>query len=159
MRVAFRHGNPFSFLFATTKREQYLTRYVLREHRRGRPFSEILGDPYVRNRSTPEQRTRLLERPEVVAAIGEHALAELRLALTAGAVAGSATQLDNDKQMARRLPREYELASARLGGRRPGRFAGSRSPRFADEKPQLVGPPGRGWTINFARIFRRRAAR
>jgi hypothetical protein len=43
-------------------------------------------DPYVRNRSTPEERRRLLERPDVVAAIGDQALAELRLGLeTAGA--------------------------------------------------------------------------
>jgi len=38
----------------------------------------------VRNRSTREERARLLERPEVVAVIGEHVLAELRLALATG---------------------------------------------------------------------------
>jgi hypothetical protein len=84
MRVTFRRRNPFAFLFATTEREQYLERYVLREHKRGRPFAEILDDPYIRNRSTPEQRARLLELPNVVAAIGEHAVADLRAALAAG---------------------------------------------------------------------------
>jgi hypothetical protein len=48
--------NPFSFLFARSKREDYLAQYVIREHARGRPLTEILEDPYVRNRSTPEQR-------------------------------------------------------------------------------------------------------
>ena len=52
-------------------------RYVLREHTRGRSLQEVLDDPYVRNRSTPEQRARLLDRPEVVAALGERALADL----------------------------------------------------------------------------------
>jgi hypothetical protein len=64
--------NPFSFLFARSKREEYLAQYVVREHGRGRQLEEILADPYIRNRSTPEERARLLERPEVVAAIGDH---------------------------------------------------------------------------------------
>jgi hypothetical protein len=81
MRVPFRRGNPFAFLFVSTKREHYLERYVLREHKRGRAFAEIVDDPYVRNRSTPAERARLLERPNVVAAIGEHAVADLRAAL------------------------------------------------------------------------------
>lgn len=81
MRAPFKHRNLFSFLFAFSRREEYLARYVLREHARGRSLQEILEDPYILNRSTPEQRERLLERPEVVAAIGERALADLRLAL------------------------------------------------------------------------------
>lgn len=78
--------NPFR-LFATTKREQYLERYVLREHRKGRPFFEILEDPYVRAWSTPEERARLLERPGVVAAVGEHAIADLRASIASGRTA------------------------------------------------------------------------
>ncbi|HVU78294.1 MAG TPA: hypothetical protein VHC67_11965 [Gaiellaceae bacterium] len=73
--------NPFAFLFVGSRREEYLAQYVLREYGRGRLLSDVLMDPYVRNRSTPEERARLLERPEVVAAIGEQALAELRLGL------------------------------------------------------------------------------
>ena len=75
--------NPFAFLFARSKREQYLERYVIREYRNGRPLDEILSDPYVRNRSTAKERARVLERPEVIAAIGEHAIAELRLSAAA----------------------------------------------------------------------------
>ena len=70
--------NPFKSLFTRTRREQYLERYVLREHRKGRPFGEILEDPYLRAWSTPEQRARLLERPNVVAAVGEQAIAQLK---------------------------------------------------------------------------------
>ncbi|HEY8409070.1 MAG TPA: hypothetical protein VIK66_13915 [Gaiellaceae bacterium] len=78
--------NPFSFLFVRSRRDQYLVQYVLREYARGRSLGGILEDPYVRNRSTPEERARLLERPEVVAAIGEQAVADLRRSLaSAGA--------------------------------------------------------------------------
>lgn len=97
MHVSFRGGNPFAFLFATTKREQYLEQYVLREHKRGRPVVEILEDAYIRNRSRPEERARLLERPGIVAALGEHAVAELRLTLPSGAVAARRTQREKEK--------------------------------------------------------------
>lgn len=70
--------NPFKSLFAITRREQYVERYVLREHRKGRAFAEILEDPYVQTWSTPDERARLLERPNVVAALGEQAIADLR---------------------------------------------------------------------------------
>lgn len=79
--------NPLKSLFGTTRREQYVERYVLREHRRGRPLVEILEDPYVRAWSTPEERSRLLERPDVVAAIGDRAIADLRASVARGAAA------------------------------------------------------------------------
>jgi hypothetical protein len=84
MRV-FKGRNPFRFLFGSSRREDFLARYVLREHARGRPLAEILDDPYVRNWSTPEERRRLLEVPEVVAALGENALEDLRRAVRAAA--------------------------------------------------------------------------
>jgi hypothetical protein len=73
--------NPFAALFGGSRREQYVVRYVLREHARGRSLRDVLDDRYVRNRSTPEERARLLERPEVVAAVGRQAVADLRLAI------------------------------------------------------------------------------
>lgn len=76
--------NPFAAFFARSKGEQHLERYVIREYRNGRSLAEILDDPYVRNRTTPAQRARLLERPDVVAAIGEHAVAELRATAAGG---------------------------------------------------------------------------
>jgi len=75
----------FTFLFAPSRSDDYLARYVLREHARGRALADVLDDPYVRNRSTPEQRRRLLERPEVIAELGDKALSEARLALPADA--------------------------------------------------------------------------
>jgi hypothetical protein len=43
----------------------------MREHGRGRPVEEILQDPYVRNRLTPQQQSRMLDRPELIHALGE----------------------------------------------------------------------------------------
>lgn len=84
MRISFARRAPIASLFASTRRDDFLERYVVREHQHGRPLAEILDDPYLRNWSTPEQRARLLERPALVAAIGEHALAELRTAVVRG---------------------------------------------------------------------------
>jgi hypothetical protein len=74
----FNGRNPFASMFGSSRREEFVVRYVLREHSRGRSLAEILDDPYVRNRSTAEERARLVERPELVAALGESALAGLR---------------------------------------------------------------------------------
>jgi hypothetical protein len=84
MRISFNGRNPFGFLFVSSRREQYLAQYVVREYARGRSLQEVLDDPYIRNRTTPAERARLLERPEVISALGEQALAELRLAPAAG---------------------------------------------------------------------------
>ena len=66
--------NPFSFLGSRSSQEERLAAYVVREHGRGRSLEEILEDPYVVNRTTPPQRARLLDRPEVVRAIGQAAV-------------------------------------------------------------------------------------
>jgi hypothetical protein len=63
--------NPFSFLFARTSMEEQVVAYLMREHARGRKVSEILQDRYVQNRLTPQQQARVLERPEVIHALGE----------------------------------------------------------------------------------------
>lgn len=62
--------NPFSFLFTRSSGEDRIAAYVIREHERGRPLAEILDDPYIKNRTTPSERERLLDRPEVVRALG-----------------------------------------------------------------------------------------
>ena len=77
----FRGRSPFGSLFGSSRQENVLARYVIREHERGRSLAEIVDDPYVRNRSTPAERARLLESPEVVAALGDNSLEELRQAV------------------------------------------------------------------------------
>jgi hypothetical protein len=71
-------SGPFSFLTATSRREELVAQHVLREHASGRDLHEILEDAYVRNRCTPEEIGRLLDRPELVHAIGEHVVAAVR---------------------------------------------------------------------------------
>ena len=47
----------------------------------GRGVAEILEDSYVHAWSTPEERARLLQRPTLVEALGENAIADLRAAI------------------------------------------------------------------------------
>ena len=70
--------NPFSFLFTRSTQEERVAAYVIREHERGRALDEILEDPYVRNRCTPQERERLLDRPELIRAIGDDVVAAAR---------------------------------------------------------------------------------
>ena len=70
--------NPFSFLFTRSSAEERVAAYVIREHERGRSLHEILEDPYVRNRLSPEQRARLLDRPDIIRAIGQDTVAGAR---------------------------------------------------------------------------------
>jgi hypothetical protein len=70
--------NPFSFLFARSSNEERVAAYIIREHERGRTLSEILEDPYVRNRTTPNERDRLLDRPELIRALGDDVIAAVR---------------------------------------------------------------------------------
>jgi hypothetical protein len=61
----------FSFLSSRTRSEDRMAEYVIREHRRGRPLRDVLDDNYVTNRCSPEQVKRLLDRPEVIHALGD----------------------------------------------------------------------------------------
>ena len=70
--------NPFTFLFTRSSPEERVTAYVLREHERGRSLAEILDDPYIRNRLTPQQRERLLDRPEIIRAVGDDVAASAK---------------------------------------------------------------------------------
>jgi hypothetical protein len=73
--------NPFSFLFTRSTQEERVAAYLIREHERGRSLEEILEDPYVRNRLTPQQRSRLLDRPDVIRAIGDDIVEDARRTL------------------------------------------------------------------------------
>jgi hypothetical protein len=71
--------NPFSFLFTRSSHEDRVAAYLIREHERGRSLSEILDDPYVRNRVTPQERERLLDRPELIRALGDDVVTAARV--------------------------------------------------------------------------------
>ena len=77
-RISDLFRSPFSFLFARSSTEDRVASYVIREHARGRRLGEILEDRYVLNRLTPRQRLRLLDRPEVIQALGDEAVEQSR---------------------------------------------------------------------------------
>jgi hypothetical protein len=70
--------SPFSFLFTRTKAEEVVAEYVIREHHLGRALNDILEDSYVTNRLSPEQVRRLLDRPDIVHAVGDDLISEHR---------------------------------------------------------------------------------
>jgi hypothetical protein len=82
LKVASVLRNPFSFLFTRSSQEERVAAYVIREHERGRSLDEILEDPYVRNRLTPAQRARLLDRPDIIRAVGDDTVEATRASLT-----------------------------------------------------------------------------
>ncbi len=74
-------GRPFSFLFARTSGEERVAAYVIREHELGRSLEEILLDRYVQNRLTSQEQRRLLDRPEVIRALGDDMIDNARRTL------------------------------------------------------------------------------
>jgi hypothetical protein len=71
-------GDFFRNLFNRSSHVDRVAAYVIREHERGRSLSEVLDDPYVKNRTTPQERERLLDRPEVIRALGDDVVGQAR---------------------------------------------------------------------------------
>ena len=61
--------------------EDSLARYVVREVSAGRNLADVMQDPYVTNRAGQVDPRRLLDRPEVIAAVGDDVLDDLRTKL------------------------------------------------------------------------------
>jgi hypothetical protein len=81
LKLASALRNPFSFFFARSSQEERVAAYVIREHERGRNLDDILEDPYVRNRLSPPQRARLLDRADIIRAVGDDTVASARESL------------------------------------------------------------------------------
>jgi hypothetical protein len=79
---------PFGFLLSRTQKEEVVAEYVIREHRGGRTLADILKDAYVTNRLTPHQVERLLDRPDILHAVGEDMVAAHRSPPAGTAAAG-----------------------------------------------------------------------
>jgi len=56
---------------ATDEAEERVLEYTIREVNSGRRLSEVLKDPFVRNRLSAERVDHVLENPEVLAALEE----------------------------------------------------------------------------------------
>jgi hypothetical protein len=61
----------FSFLLPKSRKEELVAEHIIREHRRGRSLDEILNDAYVTNRLSSDKVERVLERSDVIHAIGD----------------------------------------------------------------------------------------
>lgn len=72
---------PFGFLFSRPQKEELVAEYVIREHHRGRALDEILLDAYVTNRFPGHQVDRLLDRPDILQAVGTDTVAAHRTSL------------------------------------------------------------------------------
>ena len=69
--------NVRSFLavfFQRPQKEELVAEYVIREHKQGRNLNDILQDDYVTNRLSNEEALRILDRPNVVQALGRDAV-------------------------------------------------------------------------------------
>ena len=71
-------GDFFRNLFNRSSHVDRVAAYVIREHERGRSLTDILDDPYVKNRTTPQERDRLLDRPEVIRALGDDVVVQAK---------------------------------------------------------------------------------
>ena len=72
-------GDFFRNLFNKSSHVDRVAGYVIREHERGRSLTDILDDPYVKNRTTPQERDRLLDRPEVIRALGDDVVGQAKV--------------------------------------------------------------------------------
>ncbi|MDX6560699.1 MAG: hypothetical protein QOD65_513 [Gaiellales bacterium] len=58
--------------------EDSLVRYVVREVSGGRNLADVMQDAYITNRAGQVDARRLLDRPEVIAAVNDDVLDDLR---------------------------------------------------------------------------------
>jgi hypothetical protein len=55
-----------------------MVRYVIREIAADRPLADVMRDAYITNRASQVDARRLLDRPEIIAAVGDDVAADLR---------------------------------------------------------------------------------
>jgi hypothetical protein len=58
--------------------EDAMVRYVIREVTADRPLAEVMKDPYITNRASSVDARRLLDRPEIIEAVGDDVAEDLR---------------------------------------------------------------------------------
>ena len=66
------------FDFGTSSVEEALARHVIATYRQGGSLADVLDSPYVRNRTNAAARRRLLDRSDVVEAIGAEVIDQLK---------------------------------------------------------------------------------
>ena len=90
---------------------------MIREHHRGRTLAEILDDHYVTNRLGPEQIRRLLDREDVVHAIGEDTIASIKDSVVSQTSSQAARARGRRGEVPRRVAVRLEDGDVGPGGR------------------------------------------
>jgi hypothetical protein len=78
--------------------EDWLARYLVTEAQRGRRIADVLRDPAVLRHSDAAMRARVLDRSDVIEALAENAVAQVRDEIARGPLSGRA----DDHHRARR---------------------------------------------------------
>lgn len=68
---------------SSSAKHKRLVEYVVRQVATDRHLSDVLEDPYVTNRLSELERRALLEEPEVIAAVENDVLSDMRTRLEA----------------------------------------------------------------------------
>jgi hypothetical protein len=68
-----------NLLLPKSRKEELVAEHIIREHHKDRSLDDILKDTYVTNLLPPERLDRVLERPDVLEAVGDD-LAAMRSA-------------------------------------------------------------------------------
>jgi hypothetical protein len=76
--------------------DDWLARYLVTEAQRGRRIADVLGDPAVLRHSDAGTRARVLDRSDVVEALAENAVAQVRAEIARGAPAGRGRPVRED---------------------------------------------------------------
>jgi len=67
--------------------EDWLARYLVTQARRGRRIADVLQDPVVLRRADAGTRARVLDRSDVIEALAENAVAQVRDEIARGGMA------------------------------------------------------------------------
>jgi hypothetical protein len=70
-----------NYLSPKSRKEELVAEHIIREHHKGRALKEILDDSYVTNHLSEDQIGRVLERQDVIHAVGEDTIAALKTPL------------------------------------------------------------------------------
>lgn len=68
--------------------EEWLARYLVTQARRGRRTVDVLQDPVVLRRADARTRAQVLDRSDVIEALADNAVAQVRAEIARGAASG-----------------------------------------------------------------------
>jgi hypothetical protein len=82
--------NLSEFFRRSDPSEDWLARHLVTEAQRGRRIADVLRDPAVLRHSDAAMRDRVLDRSDVIEALAENAVEQVRDEIARGRIGGSA---------------------------------------------------------------------